>query len=112
MAKSVRSALSVMTPCATAVSVVLAVMTPCAASVGRRPVDCVSVVNTAALTAMGRTGPLGQMQIWGDPVAFGPNLLRVEVQVFGGGDYDVDVTIGPPCKVLSATTRLESNGPP
>lgn len=91
---------------------VLAAMTPSAATVGRRPVDCVSVVNTAALTAMGQIGPLGQMQIWGDPVAFGPTLMRVEVQVFGGGDYDVDVTIDHPCKVISVTTRLESNGPP
>ncbi len=107
-----KSVILIATPCVTALSAVLAAMTPCAAALGRKPIDCVGVVNAAALRAMGQTGPLGQMQIWGDPVAFGPNLLRVAVQVFGGGDYDVDVTIDAPCIVRSVTTRLESNGPP
>ena len=99
-------------PIAAAVAALLGAMTPCAADTVRRPVDCETIVNAAALKAMGQTGPLGQMQIWGAPVAFGPNLRRVEVDVFGGGEYDVDVTIGRDCKVLSATTRLNSNGPP
>ncbi len=107
-----KSALLIATRCAATLSAVLGAMTPCGAGVGRRPADCVAVVNAAALKAMGQTGPLGQMQIWGDPVAFGPNLFRVEVDVFGGGEYDVDVTIAPRCIPLSVTTRLASNGPP
>lgn len=94
------------------VSTLLAAATPSAAGVGARPADCVSRIDAAALRAMGRTGPLGQLQIWGAPVAFGPNLRRVEVDVFGGGEYDVDVMIDRNCKALSETTRLNSNGPP
>ncbi len=109
---NVKSVRPIATRCVTTILAIMAAVTPCLAGVGRRPTDCVSLVNSAALKAMGQTGPLGQMQIWGDPVAFGPTLRRVEVQVFGAGDYDVDVTIDPPCKVLSVTTRLESNGPP
>ncbi len=108
----VKFAFPIVILCVTVVSAVLGAMTPCVADVGRRPVDCSAKVNAAALKAMGQTGPHGQMQIWGDPVAFGPNLLRVEVDVFGGGEYDVDVTIDSACNVFSVTTRLESNGPP
>ncbi|RBP04162.1 hypothetical protein DFR50_14035 [Roseiarcus fermentans] len=104
--------LRIATLCTAAFSAVLGAMAPCDAGVGRTPGGCVAVVNAAALKAMGQTGPLGQMQIWGDPVVFGPNLVRVNVDVFGGGEYDVDVVIGAGCNVLSVTTRLASNGPP
>jgi hypothetical protein len=72
---------------------------------------CVARVNTAALQAMNRTLPLGQMQIYGTPAAFDPRNLRVTVNVFGARTeiYDVDVTIDNACSVLSASTRLESN---
>ena len=73
--------------------------------------DCVARVNKAALQAMKRTRPLGQMQIFGPPTSFGPHLLRVEVRVFGGRTeiYAVDVTIDNACNILGASTRLETN---
>jgi hypothetical protein len=73
--------------------------------------DCVAKVNRAALQAMKRTRPLGQMQISGLPTAFGPHLLRVEVGVYGARTemYAVDVTIDNACNILRATTRLETN---
>jgi hypothetical protein len=73
-----------------------------------KPADCVASVDAAALKAMERTGPLGQIYIHGDPVSLGPNHLRVEVGEFPGGEYEVDVNIGPNCRVLSASTREES----
>jgi hypothetical protein len=73
--------------------------------------QCVARVNKAALQAMDRTNPLGQMQIFGSPAVFNPHLLRVTVTVFGGRTeiYSVDVTIDDACRVLSATTRLEND---
>ncbi len=73
--------------------------------------DCVAKVNKAALQAVLRTGPLGQMQIFGAPTSFGPFLKRVEVRVFGGRTdiYAVDVTIDNACNVLGVSTRLETN---
>jgi hypothetical protein len=73
--------------------------------------DCVARVNKAALQAMKRTGPLGQMQIFGAPTSFGPYLKRVEVRVFGGRTdiYAVDVTINNACNILGVSTRLETN---
>jgi hypothetical protein len=73
--------------------------------------DCTARVNKAALQAMNRTRPLGQMTIFGPPTAFGPHLLRVEVRVFGGRTelYAVDVTIDNACNVLGASTRLEAS---
>jgi hypothetical protein len=73
--------------------------------------DCVARVNKAALQAMNRTNPLGQMTIFGPPTAFGPHLLRVEVRVFGGRTelYGVDVTIDNACNILGASTRLEAS---
>lgn len=72
---------------------------------------CVARVNTAALRAMNRTNPLGQMQIYGPPTVFNPHLLRVEVNVIGARTeiYAVDLAIDDACNVLSASTRLESN---
>ena len=72
---------------------------------------CIGRVNRAALQAMNRTTPLGQMQIFGDPAVFDPHLLRITVNVFGARTdiYSVDVTIDDACNVLSASTRLESN---
>ena len=112
LAVLVKSALSVPTLIATGALLLLGATAPCIADVGRRPVDCAAIVSAAGLKAVGQTGPIGQMQIWGDPVAFGPNLRRVEVGVFGSGEYDVDVTINSHCNVISATTRLETSGPP
>lgn len=73
--------------------------------------DCVARVNKAALQAMKRTRPLGQMMIASLPAAFGPHLLRVEVGVYGARTemYAVDVTIDSACKILGASTRLETN---
>jgi hypothetical protein len=72
---------------------------------------CVARVNTAALQAMERTNPLGQIMVVGDPIVFDPHVLRVEVRVFGARTilYNVDLTIDDACHVLSATTQLESN---
>ena len=73
--------------------------------------QCVARVNTAALLAMNRTNPLGQMQIFGSPAVFNPHLLRVTVTVFGARTeiYAVDVTIDDACRVLSVSTRLEND---
>jgi hypothetical protein len=73
--------------------------------------DCVARVNKAALQAMMRTNPLGQLQISGLPTSFGPHLLRVEVGVYGAriDMYAVDVTIDNGCNIRGATTRLETN---
>ena len=83
---------------------------PFPASVKVAP-ECIARVNAAALQAMNRTGPLGQMQIFGDPAVFDPHLLRVTVRVFGARTeiYAVDLTIDDACRVLSASTRLETN---
>jgi hypothetical protein len=73
--------------------------------------DCVARVNKAALQAMKRTRPLGQLQISGLPTSFGPHLLRVEIGVYGAriDMYAVDVTIDNACNIRGATTRLETN---
>ena len=73
--------------------------------------ECVSRVNRAALEAMNRTSPLGQMQIFGDPAVFDPHLVRVTVNVYGARTeiYAVDLVIDDACRVISASTRLESN---
>ena len=76
------------------------------------PVDCAAVLNAAALRAVGQTVPVGQLQIFGDPMSFGPYRKRVQVDVFGGGgEYDVDLAIDDDCHVLSVTTRLNSAFP-
>jgi hypothetical protein len=74
--------------------------------------QCVARVNKAALQAMDRTSPLGQMQIFGSPAVFNPHLLRVTVSVFGARTeiYRVDVTIDDACRVLSASTDREYDG--
>jgi hypothetical protein len=73
--------------------------------------ECVARVDRVALQAMNRTNPLGQMQIFGSPAVFDPHYLRVEVNVLGARTeiYAVDVAIDDACKVISASTRLESN---
>ncbi|MGO9419180.1 hypothetical protein [Roseiarcus sp.] len=70
--------------------------------------NCVASVDSAALKAMERTGPLGQIYVHGDPVSLGPNHLRVEVDEFPGGVYDVDVNIDRNCHVLSVSTEQET----
>jgi hypothetical protein len=81
------------------------------AAVAKTSADCVATLNKAALQAMNRTNPLGQLQIDGAPISFGPHLKRVEVRVFGGRTeiYAVDVTIDNACNILGASTRLETN---
>jgi len=79
-------------------------------AVAVEPSDCSARIDAAALKALGQSGPLGQMQIWGDPAAFGPNLRRVAVEVFGEGEYDVDVTLGQDCRVQSVTPRRATPG--
>ena len=73
--------------------------------------DCVARVNEAALTAMARTNPIGQIMVVGDPAVFDPRLLQVTVRVFGPRTeiYAVDVVVDHACRVLSASTRLETN---
>jgi hypothetical protein len=91
------------------------VAAPSADAFGFAPVklapDCVARVNEAALTAMARTNPIGQTMVVGDPAVFDPRLLRVTVRVFGPRTeiYAVDVAIDHACRVLSASTRLETN---
>jgi ABC-type phosphate transport system substrate-binding protein len=72
---------------------------------------CAASANEAALQAVGRTNPLGQMQVYGNPFAIAPNVLRVEVDVFGPQNptYSVDVSIDQACRVLSASARLVSH---
>jgi hypothetical protein len=73
--------------------------------------DCVARINKAALQAMKRTRPLGQMMIASLPAAFGPHLLRVDVGVYDAWTemYAVDVTIDSACNILKTSTRLETN---
>ena len=72
---------------------------------------CVARVNKAALQAMNRTNPIGQIMVVGDPTVLDPRVLRITVRVFGPRTefYAVDVTIDDACNVTSATTRLETN---
>lgn len=77
-----------------------------------RPADCVAVVDAAALRAVGQTDPVGQIAVSGDPVRFGPNRLRVDVDEFPGGERAVDIKIDRDCNVLSVTTTIESDDPP
>jgi hypothetical protein len=73
--------------------------------------DCVAGLNKAALQAVNRTNPLGQMQIFGGPTSFGPYLKRIEVRVNGARTevYAVDLTIDGSCNVRGASTRLETS---
>ncbi len=72
---------------------------------------CAARVNAAALEAMDRTNPLGQLTVFGDPVVWDPSVLRVTVRVNGPRTeiYSVDLTIDDACHVLSASTLLQSN---
>ncbi len=81
------------------------------ASMAKTAPNCVAKLNKAALQALNRTNPLGQMQISGSPISFGPYLKRVEIGVYGARTemYAVDVTIDGACNVLEASTRLETN---
>jgi hypothetical protein len=73
--------------------------------------DCVAGLNKAALQAVNRTNPLGQMQIFGGPTSFGPYLKRIEIRVNGARTevYAVDLTIDGSCNVRGASTRLETS---
>jgi hypothetical protein len=73
--------------------------------------DCVAGLNKAALQAVNRTNPLGQMQIFGGPTSFGPYLKRIEIRVNGARTkvYVVDLTIDGSCNVREASTRLETS---
>ena len=81
------------------------------AVVAKKPVDCVAIVDAAALQAMNGTGQVGQMSVYGDPVSMGPGHLRVDVHVFDVL-YAVDVIIDQSCRVLSVSTDRETNPPP
>jgi hypothetical protein len=78
--------------------------------VGAAAPPCAAAANEAALKGVGRTNPLGQMQIYGNPFAIAPNVMRVEVDVFGPQNpvYTVDVAIDSACRVQSVSTRLVS----
>ena len=73
--------------------------------------DCVAGLNKAALQAVNRTNPLGQMQIFGGPTSFSPYLKRIEIRVNGARTevYAVDLTIDGSCNVRGASTRLETS---
>jgi len=72
--------------------------------------DCVRTVDQAALQAVNRIPVIGQTTALGRPFAIEPAVLRVEVDVFGPQSqvYAVDVMIDSACRVLAASTRLES----
>jgi hypothetical protein len=93
------------------ISAVSAVAAFSSVSVAKTGPDCAARINKAALQAMNRTKPLGQMQIVGSPISFSPHLKRVEVGVYGARTemYAVDVTIDSACNILEASTRLETN---
>ena len=93
------------------IAAVLTIATLSSAAVAKTSADCVARVNKAALQALNRTNPLGQMQISGSPISFGPYLKRVEIGVYGARTemYAVDITIDGACKILGASTRLETN---
>jgi hypothetical protein len=71
---------------------------------------CAGIVTQASVRAVGRTPVIGQTIALGRPFAIEPGVLRAEVEVFGPQTqlYEVDVTIDSACRVLAATTRLES----
>jgi hypothetical protein len=95
----------------TLVSAVLTVAAVGSTSVAEPSPQCLARLNKAALEAMNRTKPLGQMVISSPPTTFGPHLIRVEVGVYGARTemYAVDVKIDGACNVLGASTRLETN---
>jgi len=92
----------------------LAALVGCAfsssASFARIGDDCTRTVDHAALQAVGRTLPIGQTTISGQPVRIAPGVLRVEVEVFGPQTliYAVDATVDQACNVVATSARLES----
>jgi hypothetical protein len=98
-------------PAIATVAVAILVAAFSSPSAARTASDCVARLNKAALQAMNRTNPLGQMQISGSPISFGPHLKRVEVGVYGARAemYAVDIKIDDGCNILGASTRLETN---
>ncbi len=95
----------------TLISTVLGIATFGSPSFAKENVDCATVVNAAALQAIAKTNPLGQTFVYGQPFAVEPNVLRVEVEVFGAPDLlsSVDLTVDGACDVLSTSTRHKSN---
>jgi hypothetical protein len=71
---------------------------------------CDATVNRAALQAVNKIPVIGQTTVLGQPFTIDPGVLRVEVDVFGPQSqvYDVDIRIDSDCRVLAATTRLDS----
>ena len=94
----------------TALAVPARAQTP-VALLGKKPVNCVAIVNAAALKAVTGTSAFGQMSVYGDPVVMGPNHLRVDVKAFNA-IYAADVIIDRNCNVLSVSTDLETNPSP
>jgi len=80
------------------------------AAAARRPANCVSIVNAAALKAMTGTTIPGQMTVYGDPVLLSPDTLRVDVDAFDA-QYAVEVVVDRDCKVLSVSINRETNAP-
>jgi hypothetical protein len=93
------------------ISAVSSIAAVSSASVPKASPDCLAGLNQAALQAVNRTNPLGQMQIFGGPTSFGPYLKRIEVRVNGARTevYAVDLTIDGSCNVRGASTRLETS---
>jgi hypothetical protein len=80
------------------------------ASFARMNGNCAKIVDAAALRAVERIPVIGQTTAFGSPFAIEPDVLRVEVDVFGPQTqiYAVDVTVDSECNVLATSTRLES----
>jgi hypothetical protein len=71
---------------------------------------CDATVNRAAWQAVNKIPVIGQTSVLGQPFTIDRGVLRVKVDVFGPQSqvYDVDVKIDSDCRVLAATTRLDS----
>jgi hypothetical protein len=71
---------------------------------------CDATADRAALEAVNKIPVIGQTTVLGSPFAIDRGILRIEVDVFGPQSqvYAVDVTIDSACRVLAASTRLES----
>ena len=117
MAIVVKSFIPTAARCATAVFVLLGVaacnapgpQVPAVSGVASTPATCTDVINAAALKAVGQTGPLGQMQVFGNPVNFGRGLWQAQVSVSNGTQFNVNIRVDHKCNVLSAVPVVTSN---
>ena len=103
--------------CATAVFVLLGVAAcnapgppvPAVSGVAATPATCTDVINAAALKAVGQTRPLGQMQIYGNPVNFGRGVWQAQVSVSNGTQFNVNIRVDRECNVRSAVPVVTVN---